>query len=78
MKQIVFVAFFLLVFSGSVLSQPEQGPEQGEGKEDVKTVQPPKKAEQGSQKPEEHQWPLPFVPSEEVGADSVISFPTDI
>jgi hypothetical protein len=26
----------------------------------------------------DHQWPRQFVPSEQIGADSVVSFPADI
>jgi hypothetical protein len=27
---------------------------------------------------QDQQWPRPFVPSEKIGADSVVSFPADI
>jgi hypothetical protein len=36
----------------------------------------PAKASEKAQR-DEH-WPRPFVPSEQIGADSVVSFPADI
>jgi hypothetical protein len=31
-----------------------------------------------TEEPEQTRWPLPFNPSQEIGADSQVSFPTDI
>ncbi len=41
-------------------------PEQKSAGNDIKTRQSPSP------------WPLPFTPSQEVGADSQVAFPTDI
>ena len=78
MKKIFFGALFLLVISGTVLSQPEKSPEQGNEEETVEKIQPPEKPAEETKKPGEREWPPPFEPSENVGADSEISFPTDI
>ncbi len=41
-----------------------------------KTAQ--KQASETQQQHQPHIWPKPFQPSKEIGADSQISFPTDI
>jgi len=39
----------------------------------------PQTEQDTSKQPQQNQqWPQPFVPSEKIGADSVVSFPADI
>jgi hypothetical protein len=50
------------------------------GGENANGLSPPEKKEQSTEQQEKKStvWPQPFQPSEEVGADSQVSFPTDI
>ncbi len=45
---------------------------------DVANKTKPKTALQKTKKSKPLNWPQPFVPTEKIGADSVISFPADI
>ena len=68
-----------MFFAETGLPQPEKSSEQSDKKEVAEQEAPsPKKTEEAAQEPDKQLWPPPFVPSEKVGADSVISFPTDI
>jgi len=74
----ITVAFFLC-FSATGFSQSQEQPQGGgEKKVEEKAQQPRHEADVKTVKPDEKEWPPPFEPSEKVGADSVISFPTDI
>ncbi len=65
----------LLLFCSSGLKAQEQ--QDPAGSQPVGPVaQEPATPE--SAPPEQPDWPRPFQPSEQVGADSQISFPTDI
>ena len=70
MKTIVLL---LLLISGAPLWA--QDTDDTAGSEAGSQVQPPPGGESVQ---EPVPWPRPFTPSEEVGADSSISFPTDI
>ncbi len=61
----------------------------GQGDTGKKAPQPPEVNKTTPQKPlqsphrqprtkEKEQWPRPFIPSEKINADSVVSFPADI
>ena len=64
--------FMLLISSGTV--QAQDLPENQDGKEQEKShLQQEKTTGQ-----EQLRWPIPFNPSQEIGADSQVSFPTDI
>ncbi len=56
------------------------GRDQRDGGENVNgpAVQEKKEQATASQQAKPAVWPQPFQPSEEVGADSEVSFPTDI
>jgi hypothetical protein len=44
-----------------------------------KTRPAPQNEQETIKKPQQdQQWPQPFVPSEKIGADAVVSFPADI
>ena len=74
MKYSMLTVLFLLPLAGIVFSQPDD-----RSKEDhEKAATQKKEAHEGTHKPVEQEWPPAFEPSEKVGADSVISFPTDI
>ncbi len=51
-------------------------PKQDSGGNDIQNRPVEKQEEQPGQSPSS--WPLPFTPSQEVGADSQVAFPTDI
>jgi hypothetical protein len=65
----------ILLFCSSGLQAQEQ-PEPAELQPAGPVVQEPAAQEPAPPKPPG--WPRPFQPSEQVGADSQISFPTDI
>jgi hypothetical protein len=73
MKRII--VFFFVLFAAAALAATEPGKESGPDKD-----QPAPST--GEDSHEELQrggsWPRPFVPSEKIGADSVVSFPADI
>lgn len=66
------VALLVLILSIS----SAQAQEQGDTREDEVRSNPPRKETDSGRKPAA--WPQPFQPSQEIGADSQISFPTDI
>ena len=74
-----FIVFFIIFFAAAALAATE--PDKGTGK-----VEPEEKAQtapvivEGSREEllRDGSWPRPFIPSEKVGADSVVSFPADI
>ncbi len=68
------VIIFLLLASSSWLWAEDQ-PESTEPKPSDAVS---KKEPQGLGQPAPTIWPRPFQPSQEIGADSQISFPTDI
>lgn len=70
----VLLLFILLCFGQPLLAQDNKNP--------VKPEKKPSSAreENAGKKPKQQPtgWPQPFTPSQEIGADSQISFPTDI
>lgn len=72
MKSIVLL--FLLF-----ISIPPVWAQDSSGNADPKTEIPPREeSSSGDSATPPVPWPKPFKPSEEIGADSQISFPTDI
>ncbi len=78
MKRIVL--FILLFFAAAAQAATEPGINTGPVPEQD-TVRPAPETEQEEvRKPlkKDPEWPRPFIPSEQIGADSVVSFPADI
>jgi len=77
MKRIT--VFFFVLFAAAALAATEPSKDSGQDKPAEKAQPTPST---GGDSREELQrggsWPRPFVPSEKIGADSVISFPADI
>lgn len=73
MKKMLLTLIFLL-FCGSVSAQDSPPPDK------QKQEDPPPKEKTGdtTTEPSAEIWPETFNPSEKIGADSQISFPTDI
>jgi hypothetical protein len=69
-------ALLLILLLCSSGLQAQEQPEPAEPQPAGPVVQEP--AAQEPAPPKAPGWPLPFQPSEQVGADSQISFPTDI
>ena len=72
MKRIFLITMLLFFAIAQAATEPE-----------VATQEKPRPAPQNEQETskqpqQDQQWPRPFVPSEKIGADSVVSFPADI
>lgn len=76
MKTIIMV-MSLLLFTGSGIAADKQ-PDKGSAKSPVTAGTEKKSGQQPAGKKETVQWPRPYKPSEEVSADSMVPFPTDI
>jgi len=77
MKRIVL--FILLLFAAAAQAATEPGVDTGPVPEqDTARPAPETKQETREQPKKDPEWPRPFVPSEQIGADSVVSFPADI
>ncbi|MDH3348882.1 MAG: hypothetical protein OEM02_12395 [Desulfobulbaceae bacterium] len=78
MKQLIILLFYLL--SGYAYGAQQATPEPSTAPS--KQTQNQKKAKTATSPPSPQgikgDWPKPFVPSERIGADSVVSFPVDI
>jgi hypothetical protein len=77
MKKIIIL--FILIFTPAAMAanKPVIDSEPAQQEEKAKPV--PVIEEKASEKAQrDEHWPRPFVPSEQIGADSVVSFPADI
>jgi len=77
MKRIT--AFFIVLFAAAALAATEPGKDSGQAEPEEKAKPAPVTG--GDSREEllrDGSWPRPFVPSEKIGADSVVSFPADI
>ena len=77
MKKLVMSIIFLLAAAAMAATEPGTDGGQDVQEEKVQPV-PAIKAEVHEKSPRDKSWPLPFIPSEKIGADSVVSFPADI
>ena len=77
MKRIT--VFFIVLFAAAALAATEPGKDSGQDKPAEKARSAPITREDSREEsPGGGSWPRPFVPSEKIGADSVVSFPADI
>ena len=71
--------FFIVLFAAAALAATEPGKDNGPAKPQEKARSKPVTVEDSREEsPGGGSWPRPFVPSEKIGADSVVSFPADI
>ena len=77
MKKMVIIFIFLLTAAAMAASEPGTDGGQDIQEEKIQPV-PVTKDEVHEKSPRDKSWPLPFIPSEKIGADSVVSFPADI
>lgn len=71
---ILRIITLLLLLTGPGITQAQDHPEYQDGKDEQNSPLP----QQQSNGREQVRWPIPFNPSQEIGADSQVSFPTDI
>ena len=77
MKRII--VFFIVLFAAAALAATEPGKDSGQAKPEDKAQSAPVTGEDSREELlRGGSWPRPFVPSERIGADSVVSFPADI
>jgi hypothetical protein len=77
MKRIII--FFIVLFAAAALAATEPGKDSGPDKSAEKGRSAPVTGEDSREELQRRgSWPRPFVPSEKIGADSVVSFPADI
>ena len=77
MKRIT--VFFIVLFAAAALAATEPGKDSGPDKPAEKAQSAPVTGEDSREEAQRGgSWPRPFVPSEKIGADSVVSFPADI
>jgi hypothetical protein len=77
MNKIIMTFIFLSALAAMAAAEPEKndGPDiQEESIQSVPAIAP----ELHDISPRDKNWPRPFIPSEKIGADSVVSFPADI
>lgn len=77
--KIFILCLIVCVFpSVGMAEAPRLENEQGDSNKHIE-VSPPQKA-QGNKQTQQEQlhWPRPYVPSEEISADSTVPFPADI
>ena len=77
MKRIIVFIFVLVAAAALAASEPGKNNGQDKPAEKVQ----PSPVTGGDSRQEQQRsgsWPRPFVPSEKIGADSVVSFPADI
>jgi hypothetical protein len=77
MKRIT--AFFIVLFAAAAMAatEPNKDSEQAEPEEKAQPA-PVTGVDSREELLRSGSWPRPFVPSEKIGADSVVSFPADI
>ena len=72
-------AFFIVLFAAAALAATEPGKDSGPDKPEEKAQSAPvTREDRREESPGGGNWPRSFVPSEKIGADSVVSFPADI
>ena len=77
MKRIT--VFIIVLFAAAALAATEPGKDSGQDKPEEKAHSAPVTREDSREESQRGgSWPRPFVPSEKIGADSVVSFPADI
>ena len=73
------IVFFFVLFAAAALAATEPGNESGQDKPAEQAQPAPSTGEDSREELQRGgSWPRPFVPSERIGADSVVSFPADI
>lgn len=71
--------FFIILFAATALAATEPDKDSGQAKPEEKAQSAPVTGEDNREELlRGGSWPRPFVPSEKIGADSVVSFPADI
>jgi hypothetical protein len=77
MKRIT--AFFIVLFAAAAMAATEPDKDNGQAEPEEKAQSAPVTgADSREELLRSGSWPRPFVPSEKIGADSVVSFPADI
>ena len=78
MKKMLIIIFIFLL-AAAALAATGQSEDNGQDvtEEKVRTV-PALKEDSQEKSSGDESWPRPFIPSERIGADSVVSFPADI
>jgi hypothetical protein len=77
MKKII--VFFIVLFAAAALAATEPDRESGQAEPEEKVQSAPVTGQDNRQELQrDGSWLRPFVPSERIGADSVVSFPADI
>jgi hypothetical protein len=77
MKRIFLITMLLFFTIAQAATEPEV--DTGLRPRHEKPRPAPQTGQETSKQPQQNQqWPQPFVPSEKIGADSVVSFPADI
>ena len=72
-------AFFIILFAAAALAATEPDKDSGQAEPEEKVQSAPVTGEDSREELlRGGSWPRPFVPSERIGADSVVSFPADI
>ena len=77
MKKLVMMIIFLLAAGAMAATEPGTEGGQDIQQEKVQPV-PAVETEVHEKTSRDVNWPRPFIPSEKIGADSVVSFPADI
>ena len=77
MKKMLMLFIFLSAAAVMAAAEPETDGGQDVQEEKVQPV-PAIETEVHEKSPRHESWPRSFVPSEKIGADSVVSFPADI
>ena len=72
-RSLIIILLFTLLHTAAA---EDTRPEQNSGGSGITDGPIEKQEEQSGQSPSP--WPLPFNPSQDVGADSQVAFPTDI
>jgi predicted small secreted protein len=78
MNKIALIFVFLSAAAVLASAQTGTGAGQDVQEENVQSAPAIKEADVNVISPRDESWPRPFVPSEKIGADSVVSFPADI
>ena len=74
-----FIVFFIVLFAAAALAATEPDKDSGQAEPEEKAQAAPATVEDSREEIlRDGSWLRPFVPSEKVGADSVVSFPADI
>lgn len=77
MKRII--VFFIVFLAAAAFAATEPDKDSGQIEQEKKVQPAPVTGEDSRvELPRDGSWPRSFVPSEEIGADAVVSFPADI